>query len=105
MAMSKPAASDYLALFETYGKELGTAYLEPEDERYRLLFEQVCHLLTQSSAFNLSLPQEFRTTARRYLAGEAATVMQLRDPQNRHFMLSDLYDYVQLRQRMGGPGW
>lgn len=103
--MNKPDAQDYLDLFKTYGKDFGPAYLEPEDERYRLLFEQVCHLLTRPSQFNLGMPQEFRTSARRYLAGDAGTVAQLRDPQNRHFMLSDLYDLVHLRRRMGGSGW
>jgi hypothetical protein len=92
-------------LFAAYGRDFGKAYLEPEDERYRLLFEQVCHLLTQPSSFNLSMPQEFRTSARRYLAGDAVTIAQLRDPQNRHFMLSDLYDYIHLRQTMGGCAW
>jgi len=103
--MDKPEAQDYLKLFEAYGKDFGPAYLEPEDERYRLLFDQVCRLLAQPSSFNLGMPQEFRRSAQRYLAGDARTVAHLRDPQNRHFMLSDLYDYVHLRMRMGGPGW
>jgi hypothetical protein len=103
--MSKPDAQDYLNLFGTYGKDFGTAYLEPDDERYRLLFEQICHLLVQPSSFNASMPQEFRTSARRYLAGDRVTTAHLRDPQNRHFMLSDLYDYVHLRQHVGGPAW
>jgi hypothetical protein len=103
--MDKPEARDYFALFASYGREFGTAYLAPEDDRYRLLFEQVCQLLTRPSAFNLSMPQEFRSSAQRYLAGDENTLAQLRDPQNRHFMLSDLYDYVHLRLHMGGPGW
>lgn len=103
--MDKPDAEHYLELFAAYGKDFGPAYLEPEDERYRLLFDQICRLLLQPSPFNLSMPQEFRVSARRYLAGDERTVAHLRDPQNRHFMLSDLYDYVDLRRRMGGPGW
>lgn len=103
--MDKPAAQDYLKLFEAYGRDFSTVYLEPEDDRYRLLFEQICHLLTQPSSFNLSMPQEFRISAERYLAGDKKTVAKLRHPQNRHFMLSDLYDYMHLRQHMGGPGW
>ncbi len=99
--MNKPDARDYLELFATYGKDLSKVYLEPEDERYRLLFEQVCNLLIRHSDFNLGMPQEFRTSARRYLAGDRATVAHLRNPQNRHFMLSDLYDYVDLRRRVG----
>jgi len=103
--MDKPEAQHYLELFAAYGKDFGPAYLEPEDERYRLLFDQICHLLAQSSPFNLSMPQEFRISAQRYLAGDKSTVTHLRNPQNRHFMLSDLYDYVHLRLHMGGPGW
>ncbi len=103
--MNKPDTEDYMALFSRYGKDFGDAYLEPEDERYRLLFEHICGLLTKPSDFNLSMPQEFRTTASRYLAGDKATISHMRDPLNRHFMLSDLYDYVHLRQTMGGPGW
>ena len=103
--MDKPAAQHYLELFAAYGKDFGPAYLEPEDERYRLLFDQICHLLMQPSPFNLSMPQEFRVTAQRYLAGDRSTVAHLRNPQNRHFMLSDLYDYVHLWLHMGGPTW
>ena len=101
----KPDAEDYLDLFGRYGKDFGTAYLEPEDERYRLLFDQICQLLIRPSEFNLSMPQEFRTTAQRYMAGDEATVKHMRNPQNRHFMLSDVYDYMHLREKMGGPGW
>jgi hypothetical protein len=103
--MDEPGAKDYLKLYETYGKDFGPAYLEPEDDRYRLLFDQICRLLVVPTPFNLSMPQEFCSTAKRYLAGDEKTVAHLRDPQNRHFMLSDLYDYVHLRLRMGGPGW
>jgi hypothetical protein len=103
--VTKPDAADYMDLFGRYEKDFGPAYMEPEDDRYRFLFDQICRLLVQPSAFNLSIPQEFRTTAHRYLAGEEATVTHVRDPQIRHFMLSDLYDYVHLRQKMGGPAW
>jgi hypothetical protein len=103
--MQNPDADDYLLLFSRYGKDFGAAYLEPEDERYRLLFELVCKLLMKPSEFNLSMPQEFRTTASRYLGGDDATLRHMRDPLNRHFMLSDLYDYVHLRKTMGGKAW
>lgn len=101
----KPKAADYLALFERYGKDFGPAYLEPEDERYRLLFDQICRLLIQSSEFNRAMPQEFRLSAQRYLTGDKETLAHLRDPQNRHFMLSDLYDYVHLCTHLGSFGW
>lgn len=104
--MNSPEANDYLALFARYRDEhgafdFGRAYLEPEDERYRLLFDQVCRLLATECPFNRELPQEFVRTARRYLRGDPATRAQMETPQMRHFMLSDLYDFVQLRSRMG----
>lgn len=54
-----------------------------------------------ASPFNLDMPQEFRRTAQHWLAGDAATLRHMGDVQNRHFMLSDLYDYVHLARRMG----
>jgi len=99
----RPNLDDYLDLFNRYeGKDFGSAYLEPEDERFRFLFDQLCRLLAQPSRFNLTLPEPFRTTAHRYLAGDEATIAHMRIADNRHFMLSDLFDYVRLRQRLGG---
>ncbi|MCJ2184841.1 hypothetical protein MTR62_19415 [Novosphingobium sp. 1949] len=115
-----PDARDYLALFARYPADFapgsapspapssdaafGTVYRAPEDARFRLLFEQVCALLTRPSPFNLHLPEAFRTTAQRYRAGDPATRAQMQEPQNRHFMLSDLFDYIHLVDTMGG-GW
>jgi len=76
--------------------------MEPEDERFRLLFDQICRMLTQPSSFNLSLPEQFRTTAFRYLEGDAHTVAHMKAVENRHFMLSDLFDYIHLVKTMGG---
>lgn len=108
-----PSADDYLRLFERWhallredvgpeqGRDFGDAYKATEDERYRLLFEQVCQLLIAPSPFNLAMPQEFRRTARQWMEGDAATLAHMGDVQNRHFMLSDLYDYVHLCKTMG----
>jgi hypothetical protein len=76
-------ASDYLALFSQYrgdsgALDFGRAYLEPEDERYRLLFDQVYRLLVNASPFTLAMPQEFRRTARLYLNGDAHAVARMR---------------------------
>ena len=87
------------------GHDFGRAYLEPEDERYRLLFDQMCRLLLLPSPFNLQMPQEFRRTARLYLDGDPATLAHMRTAQMRHFMLSDLYDYVHLCHTMGRARW
>ena len=104
-----PEAADYLALFARYrdgarALDFGRAYLEPDDERYRLLFEQVCQLLVKVSPFNLAMPQEFRRTAQKYIRGDAKTLAHMRTPEVRHFMLSDLYDYAHLCSRVG-QGW
>lgn len=108
--VSPPDAQAYLTLFSAYQKEtglrdFGQAYLEPEDERYRLLFEQVCRLLVKHSPFNGRMPQEFRRTARLYLARDHETLAHMRTAEMRHFMLSDLYDYVHLCSRVGQGSW
>lgn len=99
--MPLPDLKDYLALFTLYQEDLGTAYLGPPDDRYRLLFDQVCRLLVQPSPFNLRLPDPFRQTAHRYLAGDPDTVAHMTNPENRNFMLSDLFDFIELQRLMG----
>jgi hypothetical protein len=99
--VDNPDLDDYSELFKRYGRDFGNAYLEPEDERFRLLFDQICRLLAQPSRFNLGLPEPFRTTAHRYLAGDEVTIAHMRVPENRHFMLSDLFDYIDLSRRIG----
>lgn len=100
----KPEGDDYLSLFGRYRRDFGDVYLDPEDERFRLLFDQVCRMLVRPSSFNLSLPDQFRRTAQRYLDGDAATLAHMTLADNRHFMLSDLFDYIHLVTAMGG-GW
>lgn len=95
-ALNKPDAKTYLTLFQMYGDDIQNAYLEPDDPRYDLLFEQVVRLLTRPSPFNMRLPRPFVTVAHRYLDGNPDTVRHLKDPDNRNFMVSDLYDVVQL---------
>jgi hypothetical protein len=105
MTANEPDALDYLALFRRYagaeGFDFGKLYLQPDDERFGLLFRQVCQLLVKPSSFNRSMPQEFPRTAHRYLGGDPKVVAHMGAPQMRHFMLSDLYDYVHLSERMG----
>lgn len=97
MNRSSPSLEDYLRLFESYGKDLGSLYKEPDDDHYALLFEQIVRLLIKPSDFNLSLPKEFRTTAERYLNNHPATVTRMNEPANRHFMLCDLHDLIMLK--------
>jgi hypothetical protein len=97
MSPAKPDVQDYLQLFRQYGGDLGELYREPEDDRYALLFEQVVRLLVRPSPFNLRLPEPFRMAARRYRDGHQATVAQLREPANRHFLLCELHDLIMLK--------
>ena len=97
-----PDSDDYLAIFGRYKDDFGDVYMDPEDERFRLLFDQNAGMLTQPSSFNLSLPEQFRTTAFRYLDGDDHTVAHMKAVENRHFMLSDLFDYIHLVKTMGG---
>ena len=92
-----PTLDDYVRLFAAYGEDISSVYLKPSDTRYELLFEQAARLLIQPSKFNLSLPKPFRITAQSYLAGDAKTVRHMSYPENRHFMLSDLYDFIVLK--------
>jgi len=97
MSPPLPELEDYLQLFRRYGKDLGSIYREPDDDRYALLFEQVVQLLIRPSPFNLSLPEPFRTSAHRYHDGDPPTVAHLGDPAIRHFMLCDLHDLIMLK--------
>lgn len=93
-----PTLHDYLRLFEAYGDDISTAYLKPNDARYEFLFERAVRLLAVPSPFNADLPKPFRVTAQKYLAGDEKTVRHMGYPENRHFMLSDLYDFVMLKK-------
>lgn len=97
MSTTEPELVDYLRLFEPYGHELSSAYLKPNDERYKFVFEQAARLLARPSPFNASLPKPFCITAQKYLAGDERTVRHMSYPENRHFMLSDLYDFIALQ--------
>lgn len=97
MSAEIPGIEDYVHLFEIYGKDLGTIYKDPEDDRYELLFNQVVRLLIRPSPYNLSLPPQFRNSALRYHSGDPETVAHLAQPANRNFMLCDLHDFVMLR--------
>jgi len=99
MNMDQPDIAAYQELFRLYGDNMGDAYLQPDDERYRLLFDQICRMLVKPSTTNLRLPEPFRHTAMLYLAEDADTLAHMRDPANRNFMISDLADFLHLLAR------
>lgn len=96
MTRIQPTLDDYVRLFEAYGEDISSVYLKPNDSRYELLFEQAARLLAAPSAFNDTIPKPFRITAQKYLAGDDKTTRHMGYPENRHFMLSDLYDFITL---------
>jgi hypothetical protein len=96
MSATLPDIEDYVSLFQIYGDDLGRLYQEPDDDNYLFLFEQVARLLVKPSPYNLTLPEPFRRTAHRYLDHNPATLRQMSDPANRHFMLCDLHDLIML---------
>jgi hypothetical protein len=67
------------------------ASLSPDGTTSVLLFDEICRLLTQPSAFNLSLPEQFRTTAFCYLEGDAYTI-------------AHMFDRIHLVKTMGAHG-
>jgi len=95
---TSPTLQDYIRLFEAYGEDISSVYLKPNDARYEFLFEQAARLLAKPSPFNASLPAPFRITAQKYLSGDEKTVRHMNYPENRHFMLSDLYDFIMLKK-------
>ena len=99
MTTPPPTLEDYVRLFEPYGEDMSKIYLQPNDQRYLLVFEQAVRLLAASSPFNSTLPKPFCVTAQKYLAGDERTVRHMNYPENQHFMLSDLYDYITLQAR------
>lgn len=100
--MSKPNVTDYLKLFRLYGDDLTSIYMDSDDLRYKLLFEQIIALLLEQSDFNDSIPQPFKDTARSYSSGHEGTLKHFTDPGNRNFMMSDLHDFVVLKAKMAG---
>ncbi|MEN2494630.1 MAG: hypothetical protein TECD_00534 [Hyphomicrobiaceae bacterium hypho_1] len=96
MSKNLPSLEDYVNLFRSYGKDLGTIYTEPDDDRYALLFEQIICMLIKPSAYNSSIPKQFRIAAQSYYEKDSVTYKHLREPANRHFMLCDFYDWVML---------
>ena len=95
---ASPTLEDYIRLFAAYGENISAVHLKPSDTRYEFLFEQAARLLVKPSPFNASLPAPFRVTAQSYLRGDEKTVRHMNHPENRHFMLSDLYDYVMFQK-------
>jgi hypothetical protein len=93
--------ASYYQLFAPYEKQL-RQFKGREGEhggRFALLFRQILRLLVQPSEINRSIPRTFIKVAQRYLAKDQEVVMHFSYEDNRHFFLSDLYDWLQIHER------
>ncbi|MES9814702.1 MAG: hypothetical protein ABW161_17605 [Candidatus Thiodiazotropha sp.] len=91
----------YLRLFAPYETQL-RQFSGREGEygaRFALLFLQVVRLLIKPEGINRLIPKPFIKVARRYLRKEHEVVMHFSYEDNRHFFLSDLYDWLQIQER------
>ena len=104
MVQRRPAQPDlesYLRLFEPYREQL-QRFVDREGDfgnRFALLFRQVVRALRQESPFNATIPQPFHLVASKYLAKEQDVVRHFSYEENRHFFLSDLYDWLRIQER------
>ncbi|MES9965126.1 MAG: hypothetical protein ABW116_16490 [Candidatus Sedimenticola sp. 20ELBAFRAG] len=91
----------YLRLFEPYREQL-KQFDGREREyggRFSLLFRQVLRMLVRPAELNQQIPKLFVTVAHKYFDGDKETIRHFSYEDNRHFFLSDLYDWLQIRER------
>lgn len=86
----------YLALFKPY--ELQLRDFSGRDgefgHRFALLFRQIIRLLNEQQTVNEKIPRLFVLVAQRYLSNAPETVRHFSYEENRHFFLSDLYEWL-----------
>jgi hypothetical protein len=96
---------EYLRLFRPYEERLRDFQGRegPYGDKFALLFRQVIRRVVQHPAVPGTLhgrmPRPFVEVAQRYLAGEYETVRHFSYEENRHFYLSDLYDWLLIQER------
>ena len=91
----------YLTLFAPYEQQLSD-FAGREREyggRFALLFRQVSRLLVQDLPINALMPRMYPDMARRYLDREKDTVRHFSYEDNRHFFLSELREWLAVRER------
>lgn len=93
--------SAYFKLFSSYEEQLRNFRGREGGHggRFALLFRQVLRLLVQPTELNQLIPRTFIKVAQRYLAKDQEVVMHFSYEDNRHFFLSDLYDWLQIHER------
>ncbi len=95
----------YLRLFQPYTEQLRDFQGREGSfgDRFALLFRQVIRKVAEPPRSQISLttrmPKPFVEVAQRYLSGDYETVRHFSYEENRHFYLSDLYDWLQIQDR------
>lgn len=92
---------EYLTLFAPYEKQLSDFEGRQREYggRFALLFRQVVHLLVRDLPINRLMPRMYPSMAQRYLDREKATVQHFSYEDNRHFFLSELREWLAIRER------
>ena len=103
--MSASEIEAYLRLFRPYAERLRDFQGRegPYGDRFALLFRQVIRRVAERPvgpfSLNARLPKPFVEVAQRYLTGDHETVRHFSYEENRHFYLSDLYDWLLIQER------
>ena len=92
---------DYLSLFKPYEQQLSDFDGREREYggRFALLFRQVTRLLVQDRPINQLMPRMYVNMAHRYLEREKDTVRHFSYEDNRHFFLSELREWLAIRER------
>lgn len=91
----------YLALFAPYDTQLSDFEVREREYggRFALLFRQVARRLVQDLPVNTLMPRMYVTVAQRYLEQDKDTVSHFSYEDNRHFFLSELREWLLIRDR------
>ena len=92
---------EYLVLFTPYEQQLKD-FAGREREyggRFALLFRQVTRLLVRDLPVNGLMPRMYTNMAELYLARDKDTVRHFSYEDNRHFFLSELREWMAVRER------
>ncbi|GEM_PF-1205084 len=90
----------YQQLFAPYEDQL-QQFTVRENEfggRFALLFRKVIRLLVIPGGINEDIPRMFIEVAWHYLQKDADIIRHFSYEENRHFFLSDLYDWLRVQE-------
>lgn len=84
--------------FRLHGLD-SSLYKQSSDESVQSLFESVALTIVHSEYLMQKLPVNFTEAAQGFAAKESETLKHFSDLENMRFMLSDLFDYLELVKR------